>query len=59
MERWNKNKSKDGKTYWVYAIITPILINNEIQGFTAIRNNITDKKIYWTTFNHWWINKTI
>ncbi|MCB9096938.1 MAG: cache domain-containing protein [Arcobacter sp.] len=39
-----KNKSKDGKTYWVYAIITPILINNEIQGFTAIRNNITDKK---------------
>lgn len=39
-----KNKSKDGKVYWVYAIITPILINNEIQGFTAIRNNITDKK---------------
>lgn len=39
-----KNKSKDGKTYWVYAIITPILINNEIEGFTAIRNNITDKK---------------
>lgn len=39
-----KNKSKDGKVYWVYAIITPILINNEIEGFTAIRNNITDKK---------------
>ncbi|CAM3821294.1 cache domain-containing protein [Arcobacter cloacae] len=39
-----KNKSKDGKVYWVYAIITPILINNEIEGFTAIRNNITNKK---------------
>lgn len=39
-----KNKSKDGKVYWVYAIITPILINNEIEGFTAIRTNITDKK---------------
>jgi len=39
-----KNLSKDGKTYWVYAIITPLIINNEIQGFTAIRNNITDKK---------------
>ena len=39
-----KNKSKDGKVYWVYAIFTSILINNEIEGFTAIRNNITDKK---------------
>ena len=39
-----KNKDKSGHDYWVYAIITPILKNDEIVGFTAIRTNITDKK---------------
>ncbi len=38
------NKSKTGKSYWVYAIIKPIFKNHDIIGFTAIRTNITDKK---------------
>jgi len=38
------NISKTGKDYWVYAIIKPILKNQELVGFTAIRTNITDKK---------------
>ncbi|MDD2895298.1 MAG: cache domain-containing protein [Aliarcobacter sp.] len=38
------NKSKSGKSYWVYAIIKPIFKNNKLIGFTAIRTNITDKK---------------
>ena len=39
-----KNKDKSGNDYWVSAIIKPVLENNEIVGFTAIRTNITDKK---------------
>ena len=39
-----KNITKNGYTYWVYAIITPIIKNGEIKGFTAIRTNISDKK---------------
>ncbi|MGP2656481.1 cache domain-containing protein [Malaciobacter sp. WC5094] len=39
-----KNLRKDGKEYWVDAIIQPIYKNKEIVGYTAIRHDITDKK---------------
>ncbi|MDD2974433.1 MAG: cache domain-containing protein [Aliarcobacter cryaerophilus] len=39
-----KNLAKNGDIYWIYAIITPILKNNEIIGFTSIKSNITNKK---------------
>ena len=32
-----KNLRKDGKYYWVYSHITPIIINGEINGYTAAR----------------------
>ena len=41
-----KNLSKHGKTFWVDSIIMPDRdINGNIIGYTAIRTNITDKKI--------------
>jgi len=40
-----KNKKKDGTFYWVEAIINPNLDkNNNIIGYTSIRQDITDKK---------------
>ena len=39
-----KNLAKNGDIYWTYAIITPILKNNEIIGFTSIKSDITNKK---------------
>ncbi|WP_148625603.1 cache domain-containing protein [Aliarcobacter cryaerophilus] len=39
-----KNLAKNGDIYWIYAIITPILKNNEIISFTSIKSNITNKK---------------
>ncbi|PRM94252.1 hypothetical protein CJ673_07085 [Aliarcobacter cryaerophilus] len=39
-----KNLSKNKDIYWIYAIITPILKNNEIIGFTSIKSDITNKK---------------
>ncbi|PRM90461.1 hypothetical protein CJ671_02405 [Aliarcobacter cryaerophilus] len=39
-----RNLSKNQDIYWIYAIITPILKNNEIVGFTSIKSNITNKK---------------
>lgn len=40
-----KNKAKDGSFYWVDTTIYPIKdVNNEPQGYVAIRFNITDKK---------------
>lgn len=39
-----KNKNKEGIDYWVYAIIKPLLKDNQIIGFTTIRTNITNKK---------------
>lgn len=39
-----KNIDKNGRNYWVQAIIKPIYKNNEIIGFTSLRTNITDKK---------------
>jgi len=32
-----KNLRKDGKYYWVYSHITPIISNGEISGYTAAR----------------------
>lgn len=39
-----RNLNKSEKEYWVFASITPIIKHGEIEGFTAIRTNITDKK---------------
>ncbi|MCT7492915.1 cache domain-containing protein [Aliarcobacter cryaerophilus] len=39
-----RNLAKNGDIYWIYAIITPILKNNEIIGFTSIKSDITNKK---------------
>lgn len=40
------NRAKDGSTYWVYAVISPDLDEDgERVGYTAIRQDITDKKL--------------
>ena len=40
-----KNLSKDGTAHWIDAIITPLFDNRgNIEGFSAIRRNITDEK---------------
>ena len=39
-----RNRNKDGKDYWVFAVIKPIFRNHEIVGFNALRTNITNKK---------------
>ena len=39
-----RNLANNGDIYWTYAIITPILKNNEIIGFTSIKSDITNKK---------------
>ena len=39
-----KNRNKNGKDYWVFAVIKPIFRNHEIVGFNALRTNITNKK---------------
>jgi PAS domain S-box-containing protein len=39
-----KNLKKDGGFYWVEAIITPILEEGEITGYSAIRHDITQRK---------------
>ncbi|WP_373035700.1 diguanylate cyclase [Sulfurimonas sp.] len=41
-----KNLSKDGSICWIDATITPIINKKgDIEGYTAIRQDITDKKI--------------
>jgi len=40
-----KNLKKDGGYYWVKASISPIFENDKKVGYTAIRQDITDKKI--------------
>ncbi len=48
-ETWKgeiRNLRKDGTQYWVSAIIEPVFDKtNEIQGFYALRQDITDKKL--------------
>lgn len=40
-----KNISKSGEAYWTKSHITPIIEDNKIVGYTAIRENITDQKL--------------
>lgn len=41
-----KNRAKDGSGYWVYSVISPDFDENGKKiGYTAIRQDITDKKI--------------
>lgn len=40
-----KNIKKNGNFYWVKAFITPVFENSVKIGYTAIRQEITDKKI--------------
>jgi len=40
-----KNLKKDGSFYWVKAVISPVFEDNIKIGYTAIRQDITDKKI--------------
>ncbi|WP_419764019.1 MAG: cache domain-containing protein [Arcobacter sp.] len=39
-----KNIKKNGDTYWVYITIHPNYQNEKLVGYTAIRQDITDKK---------------
>lgn len=39
-----KNRNKSGITYWVKATIYPTFNKEKIKGYTAIRQDITDKK---------------
>ena len=40
-----KNQTKDGSEYWIDATITPHINNKgDVEGYTAIRQDITDKK---------------
>lgn len=46
--RWSgelKNIDKEHNTFWIDVTITPNIKNGKLIGFTAIRDNITDKKI--------------
>jgi diguanylate cyclase (GGDEF)-like protein/PAS domain S-box-containing protein len=40
-----KNQKKDGSYYWVDIVIQPIFKKEKIVGYTAIRQDITNKKI--------------
>lgn len=40
-----KNKNAKGETFWTYLTITPVYHGEEIVNFTAIRQDITSKKI--------------
>lgn len=41
-----KNRKKNGDFYWVHAYISPVYDQeNKIEGFTAIRQDISDKKL--------------
>ena len=39
-----KNKKKNGDLYWANLTITPVISNEEIINYTAIRQDITNKK---------------
>lgn len=39
-----KNRNKNGVSYWADIIITPVLDNNKIIAYTAIRNDSTARK---------------
>ena len=39
-----KNKKRDGDIYWAQIMVSPNYDNNELVSYTAIRQDITDKK---------------
>lgn len=39
-----QNRRKDGSSYWVYVVIKPILEDNKVVAYTAIMQDVTDKK---------------
>jgi diguanylate cyclase (GGDEF)-like protein/PAS domain S-box-containing protein len=39
-----KNRKKDGTVYWANLTITPVFHNDEIINYTAVRNDITNRK---------------
>ncbi|MEA3513662.1 MAG: diguanylate cyclase [Campylobacterota bacterium] len=41
-----KNRTKDGGFYWISSVVAPDCdVNGNVIGYTAIRDNITDKKL--------------
>ena len=40
-----KNLRKDGRYYWVYSHITPIVNNGEVTGYTAARRSASKEEI--------------
>lgn len=40
-----KNLRKDGKYYWVYSHITPIINNGEVTGYTAARRPASSTEV--------------
>lgn len=40
-----KNLRKDGRYYWVYSHITPMLVDGEVTGYTAARRPATVEEI--------------
>ena len=47
-EEWHgyvKNLRKDGRYYWVYATIAPIIDNGMLVGSTSVRRKVDDKTI--------------
>jgi len=40
-----KNLRKDGRYYWVYSHISPIMVDDEITGYTAARRPASDTEI--------------
>lgn len=46
--KWNgyvKNLRKDGKFYWVYAVVVPNIRNGELVGFASVRRKPSRKKV--------------
>lgn len=40
-----KNLRKDGRYYWVYSHISPMVINGELTGYTAARRPTSDTEV--------------
>lgn len=46
-QKWEgelENRKKDGTKFWVKLIIKPVYVEGKKTGYTAIKENITDKK---------------
>ena len=40
-----KNRRKDGGFYWVHALVSPIIENNQVTGYASVRVRPTDEQI--------------